>query len=148
MHACELAQELGIPRVLVPRHAGILSALGVAIADVVKDYAHTVMLRGESLTRAVIDQAFHPLESHAMEELSVEGFQDERLSLQRLLDVRYIGQSYELPVPCPIDNNSTLQELVAEAFHKAHEQRFGHSDPTQGVEVVNVRLKAPIILLG
>ena len=142
MHACELAQELGIPRVLVPLYPGILSALGVAIADVVKDYAHTVMLRGDGLTKAVIDQAFQPLEAHATEELSREGFEGRKLSLQRLLDVRYVGQSYELPVPCPIASNDALEEAVAEAFHQAHQQRFGYSDATQGVEVVNVRLKA------
>ena len=142
MHACELAQELGIPRVLVPLYPGILSALGVAIADVVKDYAHTVMLRGEGLTRAVVDQAFQPLESHAAEELAREGFQGKRLSLQRRMDVRYVGQSYELPVPCPTDGGDVLEEAVAEAFHQVHQQRFGYSDATQGVEVVNVRLKA------
>ena len=52
MHACELAEELGIPRVLVPSRPGILSALGVAIADIVKDYSRTVMLRGNDLDRA------------------------------------------------------------------------------------------------
>ena len=142
MHACELAQELRIPRVLVPLYPGILSALGVAIADVVKDYAHTVMLRGDALTFAKVDQGFQPLEAHAQEELAREGFQQERLVLQRLLDVRYVGQSYELTVPCPIEQGEPLQEAIAGSFHQAHQQRFGYSDATQQVEVVNVRLKA------
>ena len=62
MHACELAGELGIPRVLVPGHPGILSALGVAIADVVKDYSRTVMLKGGDLDQARLDTEFRGME--------------------------------------------------------------------------------------
>ena len=142
MHACELAQELRIPRVLVPVHPGILSALGVATADVVKDYSRTVMLKGDALTAAAADGAFQPLEAHGVEELAREGFGSDRLVLQRLLDVRYVGQSYELTVSCPPTGEQDLHEAVAAAFHQAHQQRFGYSDMTQQVEVINVRLKA------
>jgi N-methylhydantoinase A len=142
MHACELAQELHIPRVLIPLHPGILSALGVAIADVVKDYARTVMLPGHTLTHEMLDQLFHPLETHAREEIAKEGFTLERLTLQRVLDVRYVGQSYEIPIPCPSEATQLVQETMAKNFHEAHKQRFGYSDTTQKVEVVNVRLKA------
>ena len=142
MHACELAQELRIPRVLVPVHPGILSALGVATADVVKDYSHTVMLKGDALTAAAADGAFQPLEAHATEELAREGFAQERLALHRLLDVRYVGQSYELAVPCPSTRDADFQNVVSAEFHQAHQQRFGYSDMTQRVEVINVRLKA------
>ena len=88
------------------------------------------------------DQAFQPLEAHAAEEMASEGFNDDRLLLQRLLDVRYVGQSYELTVPSPTDSGEPLDEAVATAFHQAHQRRFGYSDTTQRVEVVNVRLKA------
>ena len=73
MHACELAAELGIPRVLVPGHPGILSALGVAIADVVKDYSRTVMLRGADLEPARLETEFHGMEQLARAELVAEG---------------------------------------------------------------------------
>jgi N-methylhydantoinase A len=59
-----------------------------------------------------------------------------------LLDARYAGQSYELTVPCPSTAADGFSQEVAGAFHGAHQQRFGHSDATQAVEVVNVRLKA------
>ena len=62
VHGCELAQELGIPRVLIPARPGILSALGVAIADVVKDYSRTVMLRGADLDRERLEEEFHGME--------------------------------------------------------------------------------------
>ncbi|MBI2171016.1 MAG: hydantoinase/oxoprolinase family protein [Chloroflexi bacterium] len=142
MHACELAQELGIPRVLAPRYPGILSALGVAIADVVKDYARTVMLTSDDLTAHALDEAFRPLEAQAREDLAREGYPEERWRLERLLDARYTGQSYELTVPCPSTAADGFSQEFAVAFHEAHQQRFGHSDATQGVEVVNVRLKA------
>ena len=142
MHACELAQELRIPRVLVPLYPGILSALGVATADVVKDYSHTVMLKGDALTVNATDGAFQPLEVHAVEELAREGFGSDRLTLHRLLDVRYVGQSYELAVPCPPAGEPDFRDAVSTVFHQAHQQRFGYGDVTQQVEIINVRLKA------
>lgn len=142
MHACELAEALDIPRVLVPAYPGLLSALGVAIADVVKDYTRTVMLSGEGLVFPALEQAFIPLESQAREDLGREGFGEGSWRLERLLDVRYTGQSYELTVPCPATKAEGFNQAVAEAFHAAHQQRFGHSDPSQAVEVVTVRLKA------
>ncbi|MBI4312779.1 MAG: hydantoinase/oxoprolinase family protein [Chloroflexi bacterium] len=142
MHACELAEELGIPRVLVPTHPGILSALGVAIADVVKDYARTVMLPSARLTKAAVEDAFRPLEAQAREDLAKEGYDEGRLRLERLLDLRYVGQSYELTTPCPDARGDGFAGAIAQVFHAAHQQRFGHSDATQAVEAVNVRLKA------
>ena len=98
MHSCDLAQELGIPRVLVPPNPGILSALGVAIADIVKDYSRTVMLRGQDVSRERLDADFAALEDRAREDMGQEGLHLERLIAQRSLDVRYVGQSYELNV--------------------------------------------------
>jgi len=142
MHACELAHELGIPRVLIPPYPGILSALGVAIADVVKDYARTVMLHFSHIEPNVIGEAFGPLEQQAREDLAKEGYEETRWHLHRLLDVRYIGQSYELTVPMPDVGESLLRDAVAAAFNQIHMTRFGHSDETQDIEIVNVRLKA------
>ncbi|MEE2701009.1 MAG: hydantoinase/oxoprolinase family protein [Chloroflexota bacterium] len=142
MHACELAHELGIPRVLIPSYPGILSALGVAIADVVKDYARTVMLHFNHIEPSVIDEAFGPLERQAREDLAKEGYEEARWQLHRLLDVRYVGQSYELTVPMPEVHEGLLRDAAASAFNQVHMARFGHSDETQDIEIVNVRLKA------
>ena len=139
-HACELAQELGIPRVLVPPHPGILSALGVGIADIVKDYSRTVMVRGPNVTKDRIDAGFALLEDTATAEMADEGLPVDRLVTRRFLDVRYVGQSYELTVDCPA-RSAGFAQGVARAFHRAHHQRFGYSDPSEPVEVVNLRLK-------
>ena len=142
MHACELAAELGIPRVLVPGHPGILSALGVAIADVVKDYSRTVMLRGEDLDKARLEEEFHGMEQLARAELVEEGLPADSMLPRRFLDVRYVGQSFELTVDCPsLTGRGELTRSIASEFYAAHLQRFGYADRALPVEVVNLRLK-------
>ena len=142
MHACELAAELGIPRVLVPGHPGILSALGVAIADVVKDYSRTVMLRGDDLDKARLEEEFHGMEQLARAELVEESLPADAMAARRFLDVRYVGQSFELTVDCPsLTGRGDLTRSIAAEFYAAHLQRFGYADRALPVEVVNLRLK-------
>ena len=145
VHGCELAQELGIPRVLIPARPGILSALGVAIADVVKDYSRTVMLRGGDLERTRLDEEFHGMEGLARAELEREGLPGERMTPRRFLDVRYVGQSFELTVDYPMSRGSRTSEglarAISDSFYRAHLQRFGYADRNEPVEIVNLRLK-------
>ena len=145
VHGCELAQELGIPRVLIPARPGILSALGVAIADVVKDYSRTVMLKGEDLDRSRLEEEFHGMEGIARTELVQEGLPAERMTARRFLDVRYVGQSFELTVDYPTSRASRTPEgltrAISDSFYRAHLQRFGYADRAEPVEIVNLRLK-------
>ena len=145
MHSCELAQELGIPRVLVPTRPGILSALGVAIADVVKDYSRTVMLRGEDLTRERVEEEFHGMELLARDELRQEGLPVDQMNASRFVDLRYVGQSFELTIDYPSlsrnQDTGRMRRAISDSFHRAHLQRFGYSDRGEPVEVVNLRLK-------
>ena len=145
VHGCELAQELGIPRVLIPARPGILSALGVAIADVVKDYSRTIMLRGDDLDRERLEEEFHGMEGLARAELEQEGLPSDRMTARRFLDVRYVGQSFELTVDYPTSRGSRTSEGLARAisdgFFRAHLQRFGYADRAEPVEIVNLRLK-------
>ena len=147
MHACELAQELGIPGVLVPSRPGILSALGVAIADIVKDYSRTVMLRGADLDRARVDEEFQGMEGLARTEMSGEGLSVDKMVARRFLDVRYIGQSFELTVDYPSRaTKAELTKVIGDAFYKAHLRRFGYADKNEPVEVVNLRLKLDVAM--
>ena len=147
MHACELAQELGIPRVLVPSRPGILSALGVAIADIVKDYSRTVMLRGAGLDRARIDEEFHGMEGLARTEMAGEGLPADKMAARRFLDVRYVGQSFELTVDYPSrTTKADLTKVIGDSFYKAHLRRFGYADRSEPVEVVNLRLKLELAM--
>ena len=135
LHACDLAAALEIPRVLVPCFPGALSALGILRADVAKDFSHTIRLeiRSASQFRGKLQQEFAVLEREGRRQMRAEGFSRESVSMDRALDVRYAGQSYELTVPFAGD-------YVA-AFHRAHERRYGYSDRTRSCEVVNVRAR-------
>lgn len=130
MHAADLARGLGIPRVLVPHSAGILSALGMLLADFIRDYSRTVLIPVDEVKAG----AFVELEARARNEAREEGVAVETLQLERSLDMRYVGQGYELAVPYGPD--------VAEAFHSAHDRRYGYADPDRAVEVVNVRVRS------
>jgi N-methylhydantoinase A len=134
MHAADLARNLNIPRVLVPQAAGILSALGMLLADFIRDYSRTLLVPTAGLDPARLERAFAELEDRARAEYEAEGFSADRLEMERSLDMRYVGQGYELAVP------STL--AYEAAFHDLHERRYGYADPTRATEVVNVRLRA------
>lgn len=127
LHACALARELRIPRVLVPQMPGALSALGILISDTVKDYSRTVMLPPDS---ADLEGHFREVERRASREFAAERLKGVGM---RSLDLRYVGQGYEL-------NVAAGKRALAE-FHAAHEKRYGYADPRRPVEVVNVRLR-------
>jgi len=135
LHACDLARALGMPRVLVPKFPGALSALGILRADVVRDYSQTVRLPVSSIrgVRPQLRRAFDRLAKRGAGEMAREGFAAHSLRQERLLDMRYVGQAYELTVSAPGD-------FVA-AFHRAHERRYGYADASRAVEVVNVRVR-------
>jgi len=122
LHACEIAEELGIGTVIVPQMAGALSALGMLLADRVRDYS------ASSLHTSDIETRFRDLEETARRDMP-------GARLERSADARYIGQSYELNVPWrPPDS--------ARPFHKEHHKIYGYSDPSRGVEIVTIRVKA------
>ncbi|MGA8027067.1 MAG: hydantoinase/oxoprolinase family protein, partial [Bryobacteraceae bacterium] len=122
MHACALARALRIPKVLVPSFPGALSAYGILVSDVVRDYSRTVMLKPGDRS---IDAHFQ-----ALEELGAKGSQGIPV---RSVDLRYAGQGYELGV-------DWSQDFVAQ-FHHLHEQRYGYSDSRRPVEIVNARVR-------
>lgn len=134
LHACELAERLAIPRVLVPRMPGVLSALGMVLSDLVKDYAQTIMQRANTLTQAELDRRFAPLEERARAEMKLDGVGEPQL--QRSIDMRYVGQSFEINVPA-----AHLPPLTAQ-FHNLHAQRYGHAHPAAPVECVTLRVRA------
>jgi N-methylhydantoinase A len=139
LHACDLAQELRIPRVLVPAYPGVLSALGIAVADVVKDYSQTVMLRG-SIQKSDLEKVFNSMQEQGRAEMLDQGIIESQLQPRKMLDVRYVGQSFELTIECP-DQDNGFTSKVSEAFNIEHERRFGYKDPTSAIEIVNARFK-------
>jgi N-methylhydantoinase A len=134
LHACALAEELGIGRILVPRAAGVLSALGLAISDVRRDQVSPLLAVLGTADRADIEARFAGLEADARRQLG----DDARLSLARLADLRYQGQSFELTVDA-----EDLEELPAR-FSAEHERRYGYRMEDEVVELVNLRLVATV----
>jgi N-methylhydantoinase A len=132
LHACSLARALRIPRVLIPAMPGALSAVGILLADAVRDYSRTVMLPGDGLM--TLADTFAELEQLGVAEFAAEGLHGLAL---RTLDVRYRRQGYELNVP--YDAQSPADAI--DAFHHLHQQRYGFSDQARPVEIVNVRLR-------
>ena len=135
LHACELAEALGIPRVLVPPFPGVLSAFGMAAAPVTRDevqaFLSPVPERDGAFSRR-LSGAFGRLEARARRGVGA------RVRVTRSIDLRYAGQSYELTVPAAA--NATPRALLA-AFHRAHERRYGHADPNRAVEAVALRVR-------
>ncbi|MBW1722990.1 MAG: hydantoinase/oxoprolinase family protein [Deltaproteobacteria bacterium] len=135
MHAAFLARLLRIPRVLIPPNPGILSALGMIMADVIKDYSLTIMMTQAEARTTDLEQAFSGLERRGVEDLLNEGVLKERLVLERYLDMRYEGQSYEILVP--FDGGDPV-----DLFHSLHEKTYGYKNTNRPVEFVNIRLRA------
>ena len=127
MHACALAEELGMETVLVPRAGGVLSALGLAISDLRHDYVNPYLVGLENVEKEEFEKKFEKMESSASEDL-------EDPEYDRRADLRYRGQSFELTV------EADSLEKLEERFHAAHEQRYGYRMDDESVELVNLRL--------
>ena len=142
LHAPELAAALDIPRVVVPRTAGVLSALGLLITDLVYDFSTSRVRRFADVSPADLESIFGNFEREGAARLHAEGIDEERQLFERRLDLRYVGQSFELDVPAPDDLDEAAVDRLANAFHERHERRYGHSSPDEPVELVTVRLRA------
>jgi N-methylhydantoinase A/oxoprolinase/acetone carboxylase beta subunit len=124
LHACEIADELGIETVLVPEHAGALSALGMLLADRIRDHAQGV------LNRKDFEREFLRLERAARKDLP-------GAALIRSADIRYVGQSYELTVPW-------ISADPGAPFHHEHARVYGYSNPDRAIEIVAIRVRAKL----
>ena len=133
LHAVYLARSLGIPKVIVPQNPGLFSAVGMILADRVRDYSRSVLLRADKISFQELKEILGDMKRCALEEALEEGFSEGEVLFESSLDLRYVGQSYELTVPF-------CEDFVAE-FEKTHERVYGYRH-TREVEVVNLRLKA------
>ena len=150
LHASEIARELGIRTVIVPQYAGALSALGMLMADAVRDYSAAVLGRDDqglspassrsrfrgtgSEPRALASGSFAQLERRARRELP-------DAIVERSVDLRYLGQSYEINVPF-----SGTFAACAARFHREHAKLYGYSNPGKELEVVTIRVRARKVL--
>jgi N-methylhydantoinase A len=135
LHAVDLARALRIPQVIIPKAAGALSAVGVLMADVVKDQSRTIMLGVGPGIEKSLDRAFTTMDRTATGILRREGFSAAQQRHERSLALRYKGQSFEIEIK-ETDGN------IVDAFHRAHRERYGYAQESNTVEVVSARLRS------
>ena len=134
LHAAGIAEELGMGRVTVPRAAGVLSALGLALSERRRDVVRSVLLTRETLTREAVGAAVRELGDDGRRDLGEPGAE-----LRATYDLRYAGQAFELSIDGPLEPDPVE---LRESFDAAHERRYGYADPEADLELVTVRVAA------
>lgn len=129
LHACELVKSLGIKNVVFPYNPGVLSALGMLMADSFKDYSQSYFTESDCFDIDEIDGVFEELYQKA-----VKDFPTDEIVVEKYVDARYKRQSHELNISFSAD--------YTEIFHKTHEAIYGYSKRDDIVEIVTVRLRA------
>jgi N-methylhydantoinase A len=136
LHACALAESLSIPHVIVPALPGALSALGILVSNVVKDYSRTVLWRAAGkIPHARLAHEFAALQEQATKDFQKEAWQG-TVHYQRRVDIRYHGQGYELNLP--------FTKNLLKDFQQEHQRRYGYAHATREVELVTLRLRAEV----
>jgi N-methylhydantoinase A len=139
MHAAQIAEELGISTILIPRFPGNLSALGLIVSDVRHDDVRSWIRNLENLSFDELDREFRSMEREALSLLKEEGFEVKDILFQRSLDLRYKGQAFELNITL---QNGDAQKKTAERFHARFQETYDYSRPGQTIELVNLRLSS------
>ena len=146
LHAADLARSLGLRQVIVPPNPGAFSALGILLSDVVKDVSQSVLLpipktvgasrREVSALFGKLERQFARLERAGRAELRREHFPAHLARAERRLDVRYVGQAYELSVP--------FNAKFPQQFHREHEKAYGYAHAGRALEIINLRVRLVI----
>ncbi|MDD4932577.1 MAG: hydantoinase/oxoprolinase family protein, partial [Methylacidiphilaceae bacterium] len=134
LHACDLADALEIRQALIPRDPGLFSALGGLFSDFVRDYVETLLQAQELTEEEDLRRAFDRLAARAEDELAADGFAKAERRLSFFLDLRYVGQGFEITTPY-------TEEYVGQ-FHRLHELKYGYADWGRKTEIVALRVQA------
>ena len=143
-HAVDIAEELGIRKIVVPPMCGNFSAVGLAVADIQHDYVRTLAKKQRDIQPRELLEIFRGLEKEGVRQLKEENVKDEDIFIEWSADLRYEGQSWELNTP--IQRSSALgalefQEILSH-FHFLHHQVYSYSEPKEQLEFINLRVKA------
>jgi N-methylhydantoinase A len=148
LHAGRMARDLGMAGVIVPLYPGVFSAIGLLMSDVKHDYIRSRMTPLGETAPADVEAMLAQLSTQALDELRRDGFADDRIRIERALDLRYAGQGYEIAVPCPgpadlqgIDLQSIDLAELRLAFDRQHQAMFGHMASEEAVEIVSYRVR-------
>jgi N-methylhydantoinase A/oxoprolinase/acetone carboxylase beta subunit len=140
MHAADIASHLKMPRIIVPKNAGVLSSLGLLMADSIKDYSKSILKTAEKTSKDELENHFRKLEEKSLKRMQEDGFRKDEVVIYPFLDLRYQGQSYEITIPYRNKKASGLS-FVSD-FHQAHRKLYSYHHEQRAVEIVNIRVKA------
>ena len=143
MHACSVARESSVPTVVIPPHPGITSAVGLLMTDIRHPMVASYIVPTETADMERVESLFTALTTEAHRKLLADGMPPERISFVRSVDMRYLGQAYELTVPCEevlTTDDGALKRLVT-AFHAAHERVYGHHADSEPTQLVSLRVE-------
>lgn len=141
LHACSVARELGMKKVVIPLNPGALCAVGLVNTDLMYDFSKTEMQLSTNVDLKVIGEDYAMLEKEAYDKLIADNMKEEEIIIQRVADCRYEGQGYEMRVPVVGGEvNEETIEKMKEAFHVAHKKQFGRSFRQVAIEIVNIRV--------
>jgi N-methylhydantoinase A len=142
-HANQLAAANEIATLLIPPSPGIASALGLLVTDLKRDYSATLIGRLDEAHASSLEDAFTTLEAQGLEDLAREGLERDEIDFVRQLDLRYVGQGYELTLATDgVDLAKAGFDELTNSFHLEHERAYGHAAPEEPVEFVSVRVAA------
>ena len=143
LHAAALARAIGFETVLVPETPGVLSALGLVMADIRHDFVQTCLSRVDRIPGDRFAALFAALESQAAKALERDGVPPDRRVLERTADLRYVGQAYEVNVAVPAGTlTGDVTAEIARRYHELHKRLYAHCHPGHPVELVSVRIAA------
>lgn len=142
LHAAEVAQQLGLAKVLIPPFPGITSAMGLLTADLQYDALRTAFEVKGSVDLSRIEQLFTDMEADLAALFASDQVPEDKIDLIRIGDLRYVGQGYELKVEFPSDaiTPDTL-ELVWHSFHEQHRKEYGHAFVNSPIEIVTLKVR-------
>ncbi|HEY6042621.1 MAG TPA: hydantoinase/oxoprolinase family protein, partial [Anaerolineae bacterium] len=142
LHACELAREIGMRRVVIPLYPGALSAFGLVTSDIRHDYVQTIARAAATLAPEALEQAYRAMEEKARRQLQQEKIDDDVIAMQWSADLRYAGQAYELNVPMGHNGHLDRQDIetTLKRFHALHQKIYAYDSPAEPVEWINARL--------
>lgn len=141
LFAWQIADQLGIPRVIVPGHPGITSAVGLLTTDIRYEMPTTVWTSSADPNVELISEQIDRLSKQAIAQLEADGVAPEDISLERSVDCRYVGQGYELRVSAPDGEiDDVWVKTTAEAFHEAHGRTYSQRFDDKPVQLINVRV--------
>ena len=143
VHANRLAIEVQIPQTIIPMSPGTTSAMGLLVTDLKHDYSRTLIQRIDQVDTGMVANIYRDLEADGRASLEREGMNSGDISFVHQIDMRYVGQSYELTIPLPAGKLGAAEiKDVLSRFHREHHRSYGYSASDEPVEFVNLRLSA------